>query len=84
MDYSRANAKEWAREHWRGVCNVIMPSFTSDLRQLNEKAIRHDVRRNIELGFWGTLLVSECGTTPPNIAASWRSPSTRRRAGTSS
>jgi 4-hydroxy-tetrahydrodipicolinate synthase len=63
MDYSRSNAKDWAREHWRGACNVIMPSYTSDLRQLNEKAIRHDVRRNIELGFWGALLVSECGTT---------------------
>jgi 4-hydroxy-tetrahydrodipicolinate synthase len=40
-----------------------MPSFTSDLRKLNEKGIRHDVRRNIELGFWGSLVVSECATT---------------------
>ncbi len=63
MQYSRAEAKDWAAAHWRGVCNVIMPSFTADLRQLNEAAIRHDVRRNIELGFWGALLVSECGTT---------------------
>jgi 4-hydroxy-tetrahydrodipicolinate synthase len=63
MKYSRSEAKEWAAEKWRGVCNVIMPSFTEDLRRLNERAIRHDVRRNIELGFWGALLVSECGTT---------------------
>ena len=63
MDYTRASAKEWARETWRGVCNVIMPSFTADLRQLNERGIRHDVRRNIEHGFWGALLVCECGTT---------------------
>lgn len=63
MRYSRSEAKDWAFEHWRGVCNVIMPSFTQDLRALNEAAIRHDVRRNIELGFWGALLVSECGTT---------------------
>src|SRR5215467_9318607 len=41
-----------------------MPSFSADLRRLNEAGIRHDVRRNIELGFWGALLVSECGTTP--------------------
>ena len=47
----------------RGVCNVIMPTFTSDLKRLNEQAIRHDVRREIELGFWGALVVSECGTT---------------------
>src|SRR5271163_4627085 len=63
MHYKKSEAKSWAREHMRGVCNVIMPTFTSDLKSLNEKAIRHDVRRNIELGFWGSLVVSECATT---------------------
>lgn len=63
MEYSKHEAKEWARAHMQGVCNVIMPTFTSDLRQLNEQAIRHDVRRNIQLGFWGALVVAECGTT---------------------
>jgi dihydrodipicolinate synthase/N-acetylneuraminate lyase len=63
LDYTRAQAKEHAADKWRGVCNVILPSFTADLKHLNEKAIRHDVRRNIELGFWGALLVSECGTS---------------------
>jgi dihydrodipicolinate synthase/N-acetylneuraminate lyase len=58
-----ADAKAWAHEHWRGVCNVIIPSYRADLRGLNEAGIRHDVRRNIELGFWGALLVSEAGTT---------------------
>jgi 4-hydroxy-tetrahydrodipicolinate synthase len=62
-EYTRAEAKSWARESWRGACNVIIPSYTADLRSLNEAAIRHDVRRNIELGFWGALLVSEAGTT---------------------
>jgi dihydrodipicolinate synthase/N-acetylneuraminate lyase len=62
-EYTRDEAKAWARETWRGACNVIIPSYTSDLRDLNEAAIRHDVRRNIELGFWGALLVSEAGTT---------------------
>ncbi len=62
-EYTRAEAKSWARETFRGACNVIIPSYTSDLRALNEAAIRHDVRRNIELGFWGALLVSEAGTT---------------------
>lgn len=63
MKYSRSEAKDYAYDQWHGVCNVILPSFTSDLKGLNEKAIRHDVRRNIEQGFWGALLVSECGTT---------------------
>src|SRR5712692_7072055 len=63
MEYTKANAKDWARETFHGVCNVIIQSYTADLKRLNEKGIRHDVRRNIELGFWGALLVSEAGTT---------------------
>lgn len=63
MDYRKAEAKDWAREHMRGVCNVILPTFTADFHQLNEPAIRFDVERNIALGFWGALVVSECGTT---------------------
>ena len=63
MKHVRSELKAWAKRDWRGACNVIMPSFSSDLRTLNEAGIRHDVRRNIELGFWGALLVSECGTT---------------------
>ena len=61
--YTRSEIKDWAREHMQGVCNVIIPSYTADLRDINEAGIRHDVRRNIELGFWGALLVSEAGTT---------------------
>lgn len=63
MQYRRSEAKERALNHWMGVCNVILPSFSSDLKHINEKGIRHDVRRNIEHGFWGALLVSECATT---------------------
>jgi dihydrodipicolinate synthase/N-acetylneuraminate lyase len=61
--YTKAEAKSWALEHLKGVCNVIIPSFKSDLSGLNEAGIRHDVRRNMELGFSGALLVSEAGTT---------------------
>jgi len=61
--YTQEETKDWARTTMRGVCNVIMPTFSSDLKKLNEAAIRHDVRRSRELGFWGALAVSECGTT---------------------
>src|SRR5882757_6159530 len=54
--YTKAEAKDWARENFRGVHNVIIPSYTSDLADINEQAIRHDVRRNIEFGFSGTML----------------------------
>ena len=63
MKYRNAESKDWAKENFHGVCNVIIPSYTADLKKLNEKGIRHDVRRNIELGFWGALLVSEAATT---------------------
>ena len=63
LPYRRHEAKDWARAQMRGVCNVIMPTFTSDLRRLNPEAIRHDVRRSARLGFWGSLLASECGAT---------------------
>lgn len=61
--YDRQEAREWARENFRGVHNVIIPSYTNDLQGLNEKAIRHDVSRDIELGFTGALLVSETNLT---------------------
>jgi 4-hydroxy-tetrahydrodipicolinate synthase len=48
----------------RGVANVVVPSYSADLRSLNEQAIRHDIRLEIERGFVGTLLVSETATTP--------------------
>ena len=63
MLYTKAEAKEWAQAQMRGVCNVIIPSYTHDLKRLNEKGIRHDVRQNIAHKFWGALLVSEAGTT---------------------
>jgi 4-hydroxy-tetrahydrodipicolinate synthase len=63
--YRRTEAREWAREHLVGVVNCTIPSFTSDLTTINEKAIRHDTRRAIEHGFAGTLGVSEVAITLP-------------------
>ena len=57
--YTRNESRKWAKENLHGLVNVVIPSFTQDLKGLNEKGIRHDVRRCIELGFTGTLLVSE-------------------------
>jgi 4-hydroxy-tetrahydrodipicolinate synthase len=63
--YTRGEARDWARQHLRGVINVIIPSFTSDLRHVNEPAVRHDVRKQLEHGFDGALLVSEVSITQP-------------------
>jgi 4-hydroxy-tetrahydrodipicolinate synthase len=61
--YRREDSRKWARENLDGLINVVIPSFTQDLKGLNEKGIRHDVRRCIDLGFSGTLLVAETATT---------------------
>jgi 4-hydroxy-tetrahydrodipicolinate synthase len=64
-NYRKDEARAWARENMHGCANVIIPTFTQDLKSLNEKAIRHDVRKTIEFGFTGTLLVSEVIITVP-------------------
>lgn len=61
--YSKAEARDWAWENFHGVNNVVIPSFSADLTRLNERGIRHDIRREIEFGFTGTLLVGEVNIT---------------------
>jgi 4-hydroxy-tetrahydrodipicolinate synthase len=62
-EYTRAEARDWARDRLVGAVNVIIPSFTSDLRGINEAAVRHDVRKQFDYGFKGALLVSEVAIT---------------------
>ncbi len=47
------------------MINVIIPSFTNDLKGINEAAVRHDVRKQLEYGFAGALLVSEVTISQP-------------------
>jgi 4-hydroxy-tetrahydrodipicolinate synthase len=62
-EYRKHEARDWARSTMKGVCGCMMPTLNSSLTAVNERAIRHDVRLEKEYGFWGTLLVSECGTS---------------------
>lgn len=62
--FRNGEARAWARETMKGVANTITPTFTNDLAAPNEQAIRHDVRKEIEFGFWGALMVAETATTP--------------------
>ena len=57
--YTRLEAREWTRQHMRGLDCVIIPTFTADLKGLNKAAIQHDVRKLIEFGFAGALLVAD-------------------------
>ncbi|MFN3388618.1 MAG: dihydrodipicolinate synthase family protein [Allosphingosinicella sp.] len=61
---SRGERKAWAREHFRGIENVLLPSFNADLSELDEEGIRLDVRQSKRHGFFGSLCSVETGLTP--------------------
>jgi dihydrodipicolinate synthase/N-acetylneuraminate lyase len=63
LAYKRNEVKDRVRSTWRGMCSVTIPSFTTDFKGLNAKAIAHDVQLGAKHGFWGTLIASESGTT---------------------
>jgi 4-hydroxy-tetrahydrodipicolinate synthase len=52
---ARKERKAWARQHFRGFENILLPSFTPDLEQLDEAGIRLDVRNSIAHGFFSSL-----------------------------
>lgn len=66
--YLRSEARAWAREHMNGVANVTLPTMTADFKNLNVKAIQHDVETAIGHGFVGTLACSEVAITLPQYA----------------
>jgi 4-hydroxy-tetrahydrodipicolinate synthase len=63
LSYRRSEVKERVRSSWKGACNVTLPSFAATFDELNPRAIEHDVRLASEMGYWGTLIASESGTT---------------------
>ena len=63
MSVERGERKAWAREHFRGFENVLMPSFDTGLRTLDEAGIRLDVRQSIRHGFFSSLCALETGLT---------------------
>lgn len=62
-DYDAGDARRWALESLSGCCGCLLPTFTADLEDLNEEAIRHDVAREKELGMKAILIVAEGGTS---------------------
>jgi len=65
QDYTKLEARDWARETYVGLDTTILPCFTADTLELDEKGIRHDVRMLADQGFFAGTLVSggEAGTT---------------------
>lgn len=66
--YQKKDARVWAREHLAGCSAVTIPSYSADLKRLNERGIRHDIRKAVHLGFRYTLLCTEVAITPEENA----------------
>ncbi len=63
MTVSRTQRKAWAREALVGIENALMPSFSPDMKDLDEEGIRWDVRQAIAQGFFSTMCAVETGLT---------------------
>jgi 4-hydroxy-tetrahydrodipicolinate synthase len=51
LEFTKSEAKQWAKKNLKGLSTVVLPSFTPDLAELDEEGIRWDVRFIIENGF---------------------------------
>ena len=58
-EFSRKDAKAWARENFKGLEAPVFPSFTPDLAELDEDGIRYDVNHIIANGMRFTKIVNE-------------------------
>jgi 4-hydroxy-tetrahydrodipicolinate synthase len=59
MEFTRREAKSWARKHYVGLEGSLMPSFTPDLERLDEEAIRWDVNYYHRHGMFSVLAATE-------------------------
>ncbi|MGA8707695.1 MAG: dihydrodipicolinate synthase family protein [Steroidobacteraceae bacterium] len=66
--YHRSDSRDWARQYLVGCSAVTIPSYSADLKRLNERGIRHDIELAIKLGYTYTLLCAEVAITPEENA----------------
>ena len=59
MEFTRKEAKSWAKHNYNGLEGTLMPSFTPDLSRLDEDGIRHDVDYYIRHGMFSVLAAVE-------------------------
>jgi 4-hydroxy-tetrahydrodipicolinate synthase len=57
MRAANESHRSWAKKHFRGFENILMPSFTPDLSGLDEEGIRLDIRQSIRHGLFSAFLV---------------------------
>lgn len=57
MSNTDGRLRDWAKEHFRGFENILIPSFTPDLKALDEEGIRLDIRQSVAHGFFSAFAV---------------------------
>ncbi|MEJ2112139.1 MAG: hypothetical protein P8Z37_20005 [Acidobacteriota bacterium] len=64
MEYTKPEAKSWGKENMKGLEVPVFPSFTPDLKELDEDGIRFDVNHIYANGFTSVMAAPEtCGMT---------------------
>jgi 4-hydroxy-tetrahydrodipicolinate synthase len=63
MKIKKSELKKWSKDHLKGIENTLFPSFTPDMKNLDEEGIRLDVRQSIKHGFYSTMCATETGLT---------------------
>ena len=61
MSRKKSEMKQWAKAYMKGVENTLFPSFSPDLKELDEDGIRWDVRQSIKHGFFSMMCATETG-----------------------
>ena len=51
MEFTKSEAKKWAKQHLKGLEATILPSYTPDMEELDEEGIRWDVNHLAKQGF---------------------------------
>jgi 4-hydroxy-tetrahydrodipicolinate synthase len=59
VEFTKSEAKAWAKKNYHGLEGCIQPSYTPDMLQLDEEGIRHDVRHNISKGVFSVFCAFE-------------------------
>lgn len=55
----KSEAKAWAKEVYHGVEENVVPSFTPDLKELDEDGVRLDIRHAINQGYFSICIFPE-------------------------
>ena len=62
MEYTKREAKAWAKNNFKGIEVPVFPSFSPDLKELDEEGIRFDVNQIYQNGFTSIMAAPEaCG-----------------------